>query len=130
MNLGWLKGLLGLVAPAETIAQAVNPALSASVTLAEINTGVSALLAVLPELQACVNSHFRDLGEDATLVEALATDVSKMVPAVSAVSMTVADVAGLIVLMCNLGLIQTSTVPTKPAIVDGINPYSGAALGV
>ena len=128
MTLGWLKTLLGFVAPAETVATALNPALSRSVTLEEINTGVAALVAVLPELQACVNDHFRNLGEDATLVETLATDVSKIVPAVSAISMTVADVAALIVMLCDMGIIQTSAVPTKPAIVDGINPISGAPL--
>lgn len=130
MSLSWLKALLGVVAPTERVAKAVDPALSTSVTLSQINAGVAALTAALPDLQKCVTDHFRNLGEDATLVEALADDVSSAVPAVATVSSSVADVAALIVMLCDLGVIQTSPIPAKPAVVDGINPNSGAALGV
>jgi hypothetical protein len=99
-----------------------RPAPGKSVTLSEIDAGVAAVNAALPALQKCVTGHFRDLGDDATLVEDLAAVVSKVVPAAAYVG----DVAELIVLLCNLGAIKTAPVGKPP--VGGINPASGAPL--
>lgn len=117
-----IKTWLGLAPQAAAVAGKINPAPGQSVTLSEINAGVEAANAALPALRKCVTGHFRNLGDDATLVEDLAADVSKVVPEAAYVG----DVAQLIVVLCNLGVIKTAPVGKPP--VDGINPASGAPL--
>ena len=113
---------LGLAPQAATGGEKIDTAPRKSVTLSEIDAGVAAVNAALPALQKCVTGHFRDLGDDATLVEDLAAVVSKVVPAAAYVG----DVAQLIVLLCNLGAIKTAPAGKPP--VGGINPASGAPL--
>ena len=99
------------------------PARSKIVTITDVKSGLSALAAALPALEKCIKDHFRNLGEDATLVEDLADDVAQIFPP----AIYVADAAQLVAFIASLGMVQTAPPPAKP-LDDGINPATGAPL--
>lgn len=110
-----LTALLKWLAPG-----AASPA--QSITAAQVGAGVTALEGAWPALKACIADHFRNLGEDATMVEDLAEDLAQIFPP----AIYVADAAELVAFLVSLGVVTTAP-PSNPP-VDGINPASGAPL--
>lgn len=113
-----LTGLINWLAPGAAAAPAK------SVTLSDVNAGLSALKGAWPALEAAIAGHFRNLGADATLIEDLADDVAQIFPP----AIYVADAAELVAFIASLGVVQTSPIPTG-SIADGINPGTGQPIG-
>jgi hypothetical protein len=130
---GVLQKLLGAVAPAAQIAEKVDPALRRSVSLTEVLNGVKAASG-LPwvEIEKAVAEHFLNVQDDLSTIE----DVAKAVAPFAPDALYVSDVASALLLLVKLsGALPPSlqilkTTPSLPLGKDGINPYSGAPVGV
>jgi hypothetical protein len=126
--LTWLQGLFKAAQPVVQAVETANPALQQSVTLAKIMQGVTVANG-LPwgDIGQTLAEKFRDPAQAALTVEEVAKAIAPILPE----AIYVADVAAVVVVLANLGVIK-SVPPLTPEqarqVAAGINPFSGAPL--
>ncbi len=126
--LTWLQGLFKAAQPVVQAVETADPALKQSVTLAKIMQGVTVANG-LPwaDIGRTLAEKFRDPAQAALTVEEVAKAIAPILPE----AIYVADVAAVVVVLANLGVIK-SVPPLTPEqarqVAAGINPFSGAPL--
>lgn len=124
----WLQGLFKAAQPVVQAVETADPALKQSVTLAKIMQGVTVANG-LPwaDIGQTLAQKFRDPAQAALTVEEVAKTIAPILPE----AIYVADVASVVVVLANLGLIKSVpplTAEQARQVAAGINPFSGAPL--
>jgi hypothetical protein len=119
---GVLQKLLGAVAPAAQAAEKIDPALSRSVTLTEVLSGVKAASG-LPwvEIEKAVSEHFSNVQDDLSTVE----DVAKAVAPFAPDAIYVSDVAAALLLLVKLGGALPPSLQIVKIVHGGTKPIFG-----
>ncbi|MGO8738056.1 hypothetical protein [Rhodoblastus sp.] len=124
----WLQSLFKAAQPIAQAVETADPALAKVVTLVDVMKGVTAANS-LPwaDIGKTISEKFRDPGEAALTVEDIAKAIAPILPE----AIYVADIAAVIVVLANLGLIKAAPAMTPEQakqVAAGINPFSGAPL--
>ena len=124
----WLQSLFKAAQPIAQAVEAADPALARNVTLTQIMQGLNVANG-LPwaDIGKTLADKFRDPAEAALTVE----EVAKVVATVLPPAIYVADIAAVIVVLAQLGVIKEApklTPEQAQKIAAGINPFSGAPL--
>jgi hypothetical protein len=126
--LTWLQSLLKAAQPVAQVVEAADPALKQIVTLSDITQGVTAANG-LPwaDIGKTLSEKFSDPAQAALTVEEVAKAIAPILPE----AIYVADIAAVIVVLAQLGLIKQApklTPEQARQVAAGINPFSGAPL--
>ncbi len=126
--LAWLQSFFKAARPVGQAIQSADPALRQSVTLAKIMQGVTVANG-LPwaEIGRTLADRFRDPAQAALTVEEVAKAIAPLLPE----AIYVADIAAVIVVLAQLGVIKQAPALTPEQarqLAVGINPFSGAPL--
>ena len=126
--LTWLQSLFKAAQPVVQAVQTADPALRQSVTLAKIMQGVTVANG-LPwaDIGKTLADRFRDPAEAVLTVEEVAKAIAPILPE----AIYVADIAAVIVVLAQLGVIKQApklTPEQARQLAAGINPFSGAPL--
>ncbi len=127
-TLTWLQSLFKAAQPVARAVEAADPALKQSVTLMQIMQGVT-IANGLPwaDIGKTLADKFRDPAEAALTVEEVAKAIAPILPA----AIYVADIAAIIVVLAQFGVIKEApklTPEQARQVAAGINPFSGAPL--
>lgn len=126
--LSWLQSLFKAAQPVVQAVETADPALAKNVTLTQIMQGVTVANG-LPwaDIGKTLADRFRDPAQAALTVEEIAKAVAPLLPE----AVYVADIAAVIVVLAQLGVIKAAP-PLTPEqarqLAHGINPNSGAPL--
>lgn len=126
--LTWLQGLFKAAQPVVQAVETASPALAHNVTLAAIMQGVTVANG-LPwaDIGQTLAQKFRDPAQAALTVEEVAKAIAPILPE----AIYVADIAAILVVLAQLGVIKQApklTPEQARQVAAGINPFSGAPL--
>jgi hypothetical protein len=126
--LTWLQSLFKAAQSVAQAVEAADPALKQSVTLTQIMQGITVANG-LPwaDIGKTLADKFSDPAAAASTVEEIAKVVATVLPP----AIYVADIAAIIVVLAQLGVIKEApklTPEQAKQVAAGINPFSGAPL--
>ena len=126
--LTWVQSFFKGAQPVIQAVETADPALAKNVTLTDIMKGVTVANG-LPwsDIGKNLSEKFRDPGEAALTVEDIAKAIAPILPE----AVYVEDIAAVVVVLANLGLIKAAPAMTPEQakqVAAGINPFSGAPL--